>query len=39
VLCKWTRIEDFDEKFDFVTARAVAYIDKLIPWVYDLLKK
>lgn len=37
--CKWTRIEDFNEKFDFVTARAVAYIDKLIPWAYNLLKK
>lgn len=39
VECKWIRIEDFKEKFDFVTARAVAYIDKLIPWSYDLLKK
>ncbi len=39
VECKRTRIEDFEEKFDFVTARAVAYIDKVIPRSYDLLRK
>lgn len=37
--CKWTRIEDFDEQFDFVTARAVGHIDKIIPRSYKLLKK
>jgi 16S rRNA (guanine527-N7)-methyltransferase len=25
--------------FDYITARAVAYVDKLIPWAYHLLKK
>ena len=25
--------------FDFITARAVAYVDKLIPWSYHLLKQ
>lgn len=39
VECKWTRIENFDEKFDFVTARAVGHVDKIIPRSYDLLKK
>jgi len=35
-----TRIEDItDKKFDFLTARAVAYADKLIPRAYPLLKK
>jgi len=36
----WTRIEEFrGRSFDYVIARAVAYIDKLIPWSYHLLKK
>lgn len=39
VECKWSRIEDFEEKFDFITARAVWYTDKLLKWSYDLLKK
>ena len=39
VVCKRSRIEEYGEKFDFVTARAVAYIDKLIPRSYNLLKK
>lgn len=37
--CIWTRIEDFNEKFDYITARAVWYIDKIIPRSYELLKK
>lgn len=37
--CKRIRIENFDEKFDYITARAVWYIDKIIPWSYNLLKK
>lgn len=32
------RIEDMREKFDIVTARAVAHVEKLIPWVHGLLK-
>jgi 16S rRNA G527 N7-methylase RsmG len=36
----WTRAEDFkDKKFDIVTARAVAYITKLLPWISHLVKK
>ncbi len=42
-----TRAEDFKEKgiidiiteFDYVTARAVSYIDKLLPQVHHLVKK
>jgi len=35
-----TRIEDYPkESFDFITARAVAYIDKLLWRAYPLLKK
>lgn len=41
--CIWSRIEDFKKnyntKFDYITARAVWHIDKIIPWSYDLLKK
>ncbi len=41
--CIWSRIEDFKKnyntKFDYITARAVWYSDKIIPWSYDLLKK
>ena len=36
----WTRAEDFkDEQFDVLTARAVAYIDKLLKYTYHLVKK
>ncbi|MDR0608087.1 MAG: 16S rRNA (guanine(527)-N(7))-methyltransferase RsmG [Candidatus Peribacteria bacterium] len=34
----WGRIEEMTETFDFVTARAVAYVDKLIPRSVHLLK-
>lgn len=37
--CVRSRIEDFDEQFDYITARAVWYVDKIIPRSYDLLKK
>jgi len=37
----WTRAEDYtpEELFDYVTARAVSYIDKLLPQVHHLVKK
>ena len=36
----WTRMEEYKgEPFDVVTARAVAYSDKLIKWANPLLKK
>lgn len=35
----WTRMEDYKgEHFDVITARAVAYSDKLLKWAYPLLK-
>lgn len=35
----WSRAEEFNqEKFDLVTARAVAYITKLLPWVSHLVR-
>ncbi len=34
-----TRAEDHKEQYDFVTARAVGYIDKLLPQVHHLVKK
>ena len=37
--CVRSRIEDFGEQFDYITARAVWYVDKIIPRSYDLLKK
>lgn len=37
--CERSRIEDFNEQFDYITARAVWYADKIIPRSYDLLKK
>ncbi len=37
--CMRTRIEGYSEKFDYITARAVWYIDKIIPRSYNLLKK
>jgi 16S rRNA (guanine527-N7)-methyltransferase len=35
----WGRIEEMEGAFDFITARAVAYVDKLIPRSVHLLKK
>ena len=36
----WTRMEEYKwDTFDVVTARAVAYSDKLIKWANPLLKK
>lgn len=36
----WTRIEEYrGEQADIITARAVAYVDKLLEWSYPLLKK
>jgi 16S rRNA G527 N7-methylase RsmG len=36
----WTRAEDYkDKQFDILTARAVAYIDKLLKFTYHLVKK
>ena len=37
--CVRSRIEDFNAQFDYITARAVWYVDKIIPRSYDLLKK
>ena len=37
--CARSRIEDFTEQFDYITARAVWYVDKIVPRSYDLLKK
>jgi len=34
-----TRAEDHKEHYDYVTARAVSYIDKLLPRVQHLVKK
>lgn len=42
-----TRAEEYNKKkgneeisgFDYVTTRAVAYIDKLLPWIHHLVKK
>lgn len=35
----WTRAEDHKETYDYVTARAVGYIDKLMPQLYHLAKR
>ena len=36
----WTRIEDIkNQTFDLVTARAVAYADKILGWATPLIKK
>jgi len=36
----WTRAENYkDKQFDILTARAVAYIDKLLKFTYHLVKK
>lgn len=34
-----TRAEDHKEQYDYVTARAVGYIEKLLPQVHHLVKK
>ena len=34
-----TRAEEYKEEYDYVTARAVSYIDKLLPQVHHLVKK
>jgi len=34
-----TRAEEYKEQYDYVTARAVSYIDKLLPRVHHLVKK
>jgi len=34
-----TRAEDHNEHYDYVTARAVRYIDKLLPQINHLVKK
>jgi 16S rRNA (guanine527-N7)-methyltransferase len=35
----WVRSEEYKTQFDVVTARAVAYIDKLLPSILHLVKK
>lgn len=35
----WTRAESHKETYDYVTVRAVSYIDKLLPRVHHLVKK
>lgn len=35
----WGRAEEHKEQYDYVTARAVGYIDKLLPQVHHLVKK
>ncbi|MBO7095293.1 class I SAM-dependent methyltransferase [bacterium] len=36
----WSRVEDIkNQTFDLVTARAVAYSDKLLNWATPLVKK
>lgn len=34
-----TRAEEYKQEYDYVTARAVGYIDKLLPWIHHLVKK
>lgn len=34
----WSRAEDHKEVYDYVTARAVGYIDKLLPQIHHLTK-
>ena len=34
-----TRSEDHKKEYDYITARAVGYIDKLLPRVHHLVKK
>lgn len=33
------RAEEHKEQYDYITARAVSYIDKLLPQVHHLVKK
>jgi 16S rRNA G527 N7-methylase RsmG len=35
----WSRVEDVKQRFDYVTARAVWYADKIIPRCSPLVKK
>jgi len=36
----WKRAEECkDRQFDVITARSVAYVDKLLPWTKHLLKQ
>jgi len=35
----WLRAENYHTKFDVVTARAVAYMDKLLPRVVPLIRQ
>lgn len=35
----WTRAEEYKEQFDYVTARAVSYADKIFTRVHHLVKK
>ncbi len=39
VKARWSRIEEYNDKFDYVMARAVAYIDILREWSQHLLRK
>jgi len=39
VSLQWSRIENLNQSFDFLIARAVGYIDKLLEWSYGLVKK
>ena len=34
-----SRAEDHKKHYDILTARAMAYIDELMPWCYHLVKK
>ena len=36
---EWWRAEDHTQHYDIVMARAVAHVDKLIPWMCDIVKK
>jgi 16S rRNA (guanine527-N7)-methyltransferase len=36
---KHIRAEELKDRFDFVTCRAVASLDKLVPWTQRLLKR
>gem|GEM_PF-4671873 len=38
VQIKWGRIEQMHERYDIVTARAVAYADVLLDWIHPLVK-
>lgn len=36
---QWGRAEDHEKRYDVVLARAVAHVDKLIPWMLHIVKK